>query len=268
MTAAIAHGRRSDIFQGPAGTVLKLYHANFPKQLIDEEFSKARRIWETGQLKIARPIEQVTQLGRYGIVFEKIEGTCLLDLFQRKPWLYFAYDSAIVHAHKSVHQCVVDQLPTQMELFAPLITTSDRLSKTDKLEVLHILQQKHTPVLCHGDFHQGNLLLTPAGELSILDWMDAFSGAYQLDIALTAVMSAVSSAPPHMASFYRHAFALIQRCVRLDRRYLRQHQLLESRDYIFLATAIHLARCRELDTSLHRKCFAEAKQKFMRNGRQ
>jgi streptomycin 6-kinase len=257
MDKPIAHGRRSDLY-AIKNTVLKLYDENFPINKIHKEFIKAKSVWKSSKLNVPKPIKEVTKGNRHGILFEKTDGTSLMNLFQRKPWLYFTYTKKIVEVHKEIHRNKAIKLPTQQDEFTGLIEKSDRLSTEDKKRLIEILNLKYEPVLCHGDFHHGNLIQTPKVDVYIVDWMDAFIGSYKLDVALTATNAMISDSPKHVPKFYRSTYEFLKKLVKLDERYIRLYGLTNCEEYIYLAAGIHLARGDKTNLNQHLKYFKNA----------
>jgi len=113
--------------------------------------------------------------GRAGIIFEKVSNTALIDLFQKKPWLYLFYQKKITDIHKQIHKIQIKDLPTQQSEFATIITSSEKLSKKEKDDLIKILRQEYVPALCHGDFHHGNIIFDKPDRHYVIDWMDAFA---------------------------------------------------------------------------------------------
>ena len=263
-TKPIFWGRRSEIYGLENSQVLKLYDADFPKQKVAEEFHKTLAVYDSKALNIPKPIKMTEKEGRAGIIFEQINGTALMDLFQKKPWLYFSYQQKITDIHKQIHQIALSGLPTQQEEFTPIISKSGKFSVSDKKKLLDILNKEYKPALCHGDFHHGNIIFDKSGRYYVIDWMDAFSGDYRLDVALTAVNAATSDTPGHVPSFYRYIYEILKRILKLDRRYIDLYELKkeEMRDFTFLAAGIHLARYRQKNDSLHKKYFELTKFKL------
>ena len=262
--APISFGRRSKIYALDDNRILKLYDKNFPKKRISDEFQKAQIVYALSGIHNPKPIEVKEERGRTGIVFERVHGTALMNLFQKLPWLYFAYAQKIISIHKTIHAVQASDLPSQQEEFTQTISESDKLTQSDKERLLRILNEPHESVLCHGDFHHGNLIKRNDGTFFVIDWMDVFSGDYRLDVALTAVNAVVSDAPAHVPAFYRKAYDLLKRILKLDERYIRFYGL-EHEDmtrFLFLAAGIHLARCNKADDSAHRAYFESAKQLF------
>src|SRR3989339_210823 len=243
MNTPISFGRRAEIYKLDDHKVLKLYDFDFPQQKVVGEFNKTLAIYNARLLNIPKPIEVFERDGRAGIIFEKVSNTALIDLFQKKPWLYLFYQKKITDIHKQIHKIQIKDLPTQVSEFESTIANSDKLLKEDKNDLLRILKRKHRPVLCHGDFHHGNLILR-GNEYYVIDWMDAFVGDFRLDVALTAVNAAVSDAPKHVPAFYRYTYELLKRLFGLDKHYIELYGLKEQgmKDLIFLAAGIHLVR--------------------------
>ena len=257
----IGHGRRSEIMDLGNDKILKLYDKRFPVSQVEAEYEKTQVIYNSNLLNIPEPIEIVNTEGKAGIVFEKIQSISLMDLFQREPWLFFSYTQTVTNLHKSIHGNKISNLPTQMESFSKLITDSIFIETTTKDRLLEILNRKHTPVLCHGDFHHGNILKAKDG-FYIIDWMDAFSGCYLLDVALTAVNAMVSDTPTHIPRIYSYIYELLKRIIKLDQRYIKTYGVEpeDIKDYIFLSSGIHLARSDQSKNSSHKKYFESARK--------
>lgn len=270
----IAYGRRSKIFGINKKTVLKLYDKDFPIDKIKQEFNNTKVIESSHKLLVPKPIKLVTIKNQTGIIFERINGIALMDLFQKNPIKYFTYGDIIVKIHKKIHSIHITGLPrnqnalnvsswlrglpTQEQAFNNLISSSSRLNDKEKKILLGLLSKKHTPVLCHGDFHHGNIILTPKGEYYILDWMDAFVGDYILDIALTAVNAAVSDAPGHIPFLYRKVYDLLKKILALDKRYIDLYGGIDKKELkesLLLASAIHMARGEVGNIESHKKYF-------------
>ncbi len=198
----ISRGRRSEIFYYTYSTVLKLNDREFSTARIYAEFTKTKAVFDSKVIKVPEPLEVVTVENRTGIVFQKINGTALMELFQKKPWLYFSYTKKVCLLHKKLHEHQLGGLPSQVDEFKSILQESMLLTAPQKNRLLEILHKKYVSKLCHGDFHHGNIMHA-GNEHFIIDWMDAFSGSCMLDVALTAVNTMVSTAPNHVPSGYR-----------------------------------------------------------------
>ena len=265
----IARGRKSEIYDlGPpagGGKVMKLYEMGFPKKAVEREFRNTKVVHEGTELSIPKPYEIVTKRGRYGIVFEKIEGISYMDIFQKMPWWYFTEAGKLAEIHRKIHRFEVKGLQSQYESFEKLIKNSLRLSENEKVLLVSILKRTNRPMLCHGDFHHGNLMITPLGGVFIFDWMDAFIGDPILDIALTAVNAAVSDAPVHVPWVYRQLYTWVKHWTAVDKLVLKQHKGINRQkltEALVLAAGIHLARKEGSGFAGHRKYFELAMKRL------
>lgn len=261
-TTPLAFGRRSVIYQHGPQAVLKLYEKSFPRYEITEEFEKTKLIAEQTTISVAKPIEIVENDGQLGIVFEQVAGTAIMDLMMQNILRIPQYVRKLAAIHHVVHGSSVPLL-SQEEMFLPVLEHTDRLDDTERNSTKQALARLRTsdPKLCHGDFHQGNVLLADDGTYFVLDWMDAFSGNPLLDLALTAVNAATSTTPLHIPKMFSILYEGISHIAHLDRWILHEYGFSEKqpevRDSLLVAAAVHTARCKETNWEKQRKYFAK-----------
>lgn len=257
----IDKGRESTVYDLNDSQVLKLYNENFDKGKIFEEYKNTLSVWKLKtNFKVAKPIEFVFLNNRYGIIFEKIEGDSLMNLMMKNLFNFFPLSKKVAALHRELHLHNV-KLTCQENKFGDLIINSKLFSKKEIKELLSILKEKHEPVLCHGDFHHGNIMKTKNNEYFVIDWMDAFSGAKELDIALTAVNSMISQAPTHIPKVFRILYSILKTILKLDSLYLMNYGISKSsmNKYLWLASAIHLVQSNGIDTG-HLEYFKRMKK--------
>src|SRR5688572_33345523 len=86
----IAQGRTADVYDWDDGHILKLFHNWFELENIEYELRIATAVHASGVT--APAVAQLIQVdGRNGLIYERVAGTSMLELFQRKPWMLFAY---------------------------------------------------------------------------------------------------------------------------------------------------------------------------------
>jgi len=91
----LSHGRRSEIYDYSKDTILKLYDKDFPKEKIQNEYFKTKTIYKCKNVQIPEPLELVTLNDRVGIVFQKIDGVSMMDLFLIKLRVKATYSLGI-----------------------------------------------------------------------------------------------------------------------------------------------------------------------------
>jgi len=253
----LAYGRRSVLYEYDKDTILKLYEPSFPEEEIRTEFEKTKLVAEHTTLPIANPIELVHHEDQLGIVFERVQGESAMNLMMKKLLQVPNIARRLSAIHHKIHQESAP-LISQEEFLLPILESSDRLSR----EELRVVKESfsrlrtETPKLCHGDYHQGNVLFTN-NSFFVLDWVDAFSGNPLLDVALTAVNAATSSTPPHIPRIFSMLYESISRLVHLDRWILHEYGVSELEpqvhDALLVASALHMVRCKEKSWEKQRK---------------
>lgn len=157
--------------------------------------------------------------GRIGIVFERIEGVSLFEQTQARPWKLFSVIRLVAELHAEIHRFTAPGgLPTLHQRITARIESSkaSAQAKQAALDRLATLPQGST--LCHGDFHPGNVLMSPRGPV-VIDWSSASRGSPIGDVACTSRLLRAASLPP-WAAWYSH---LMLRCLRsrMHRSYLK-----------------------------------------------
>jgi uncharacterized protein (TIGR02172 family) len=198
--APIARGRTAEIYVWQPGWVIKLFLPRYSRTSVEHEADIARKVWATGLR--APAIDQVVAVdGRYGILYEQVDGTSLLQKLRRQPWQLVAIARLMGRLHADMHSrpaptlpALRDRLPRRIEQAAPLPA---RL----RPKVLATLQQlPDGDVLCHGDFHPDNILETAQGPI-IIDWNDATHGHPLADVARTLVLARFGTSPDPAVRF-------------------------------------------------------------------
>ena len=185
----IASGRTADVYNWDHGHILKLFHNWFELQNIEYEFKVARAVHASG-VKAPAVKELVQVQGRKGLIYERVAGESMLDLFQRKPWMVFTYARILARLHVQMHECVFDAdgIPAQRKRLQNKINHADALSASLKTSLLSVLQSlPDGDRVCHGDFHPANVLLS-GNDARVIDWMDASRGNPLADVARTSVI--------------------------------------------------------------------------------
>jgi aminoglycoside phosphotransferase (APT) family kinase protein len=100
--------------------------------------------------------------------------------------------------HARMHACHPVGLPNQREQLQGKIQEARPLPEALKQAALTALAQlPDDSVLCHGDFHPDNIVLSTRGAV-ILDWTGAARGHALADVARTTLMMRHAAVPPHV----------------------------------------------------------------------
>jgi len=200
--ALVGKGFCSDVYAWGAGHVLKLYHGPIAHQRADREFAATRAVHTTG-LPVPVAYEVIEVEGRPGIIFERIEGVSLLEATQARPWKLFAAIRLAAEFHAEIHRCKAPPgLPSLRERIEARIDLSDAAEPEKRAARERLASLADGEVLCHGDFHPDNILMTARGPV-IIDWSSASHGDPVGDVACTSRLLRTASLPPR-SPWYAH----------------------------------------------------------------
>lgn len=183
-----ARGRTADVYDWDDRHILKLFHNWFESENIEYERRIAQAVHASGVKSPA--VGDVVQVqGRTGLIYERVPGESMLDLFQRQPWKVIQFAKTLAGLHAQMHACVFEaEVPTQRRKLQHKIKNANALPvvlKTKLLDTLEALPEGDR--VCHGDFHPDNVLLD-GEDATVIDWIDATRGNPLADVARTSII--------------------------------------------------------------------------------
>ncbi len=101
--------------------------------------------------------------GRNGLVYERVEGVSMLEMFQQKPWRVIQLGGLLAELHAQMHECVFEaDVPHQRKKLEFKDTKcADALPTPLKTALTALLLSlPDGDRVCHGDFHPANVLIT------------------------------------------------------------------------------------------------------------
>lgn len=81
----IGQGRTSEVFDYGDNKIIKLFRKDFPKNAIEMEYMISLKLNESG-MPSAKVFDFVECQGRFGIVYERIDGISMMRKISTKPW--------------------------------------------------------------------------------------------------------------------------------------------------------------------------------------
>ncbi len=198
----LAVGRTAELYTWEENRVLKLFHNWFDLESIQFEQRMAQAV-HASRLPVPAVGEIVQINGRNGLVYEQVDGQNMWEVLEKRPWRLFAMARMTAQLHAEMHANTLrPDLPPQHRRLENKLRSADPLPaslKTTALETLSTLPDGES--ICHGDFHPGNILLTPSRAV-VIDWIDASLGNPLADVARTTIIAlgaAASSQVPNRA---------------------------------------------------------------------
>lgn len=192
----IGRGRTAEIFAWGDRRALKLFYAGWSSSDVEAEADQSRRIYEAGLP--APAVDGVMRVdGRYGVLYERLEGPTMLNRLGVQPWLIIRLAHMLAELHVKIHSIRVQGLPAQRKRLEKKILAAHKLpSNIAQAALDRLARLPDGDVVCHGDFHPDNVVLSPRGPI-IIDWSEATHGDPLADVARTSLMFLLASLPPH-----------------------------------------------------------------------
>lgn len=183
----LSQGRTAEIYAWDDGHVLKLFRDWCPADWVDYEEKMARSVYEAGVPSPA-PGEIIEADGRRGLVYERLDGVSMLQDMNVRPWRMFSHARSLAELQVRIHQLSIPGLPTYKDRLNYDIRNTSHLSEDWRKKACAMLESlPHGDKLCHGDYHPGNVLITPRGPV-VIDWMTACAGSPWADVARSSLL--------------------------------------------------------------------------------
>jgi uncharacterized protein (TIGR02172 family) len=191
----IAYGRTAEIYAWQEGQILKLFYDWVSASAAEYEAQVAHAVYASG-LPVPKPGEILNVEGRFGLVYERLDGLTMLGTFQKQPWRMRALAKQFAEMHVHMHATPTGRPNSQRERLQQKIKDARALPEPLKQAGLNALNSlPDGDRLCHGDFHPDNIIMAARGPI-IIDWIDVTTGNPLADFARTAVLIRYSAPPP------------------------------------------------------------------------
>jgi hypothetical protein len=140
----------------------------------------------------------------------------------QKPWTIFRYARRMAALHAEMHANSLKlDIPDQRQRLVQKLHGAQALPGELRAKALAALETlPDGAAICHGDFHPGNVLAMPQGEV-VIDWIDATRGNPLADVARASILALGAGATTQTrnvieklmvrlfhAVYLRHYFAL------------------------------------------------------------
>jgi uncharacterized protein (TIGR02172 family) len=191
----LARGRTADVFAWQPGKVLKLYHPKFSRGMAEYEQRMAQIVHSAGVFTPAVG-EIVQQDERWGLVYERVDATTMFRGLLSRPWTAKRLARQMAELHAAMHACAAPTLPPMHLRLIEKLREARPLPEDLRQAALGALEKlPQAQMVCHGDFHPENILMTNRGPM-VIDWIDATAGHPMGDVARTKLLTLHGALPP------------------------------------------------------------------------
>ena len=199
-----AHGREAELYDWDRGrAVLKLYRPGFGRH--GAEAAALTLLDGTGVAP--RLLERVQVDGRDGLVLQRLDGTDMLAVLQRRPWRLAALARLLARTARRIHELPAPpELPDLVEVLSERIAAAELPAHLCDFATRTLAGLPPGDRLCHGDLHPGNAIVT-GGRASVIDWPAATRGTPTADVARTLLLLRQSDPVPGTPSPARAVIA-------------------------------------------------------------
>ncbi len=183
----IGQGKTAEVFEWETDKILKLFRQGIPKKIIEYEYESSLNIYKKLNL-IPKVYKVVKMENRYGIIYERINGITMMKTIASKPWTLKREAKKLAELHKCIQQEVDFKLSNYKIKLKNDISKTDLLSNDIKMNLYKYIEKLDDGnVLCHGDFHPENIILTKNKQI-VIDWMTATKSSPAADVARTSII--------------------------------------------------------------------------------
>lgn len=217
----IGEGNTAEIFQLDNNQVLKLFKPGYSKESMLHEYRNHRVV--SGLLEgVPKLYEIVEENGCFGYIMEQIKGSNLAELLLNEHTFDVAMEQ-FVSLHKTWNKEATEEVISYKEWMKTTLESKENASGL--LDKIGYLPEGN--ILCHGDFHPYNILVTEENKLVVIDFANVCRAPKEYDIARTYFLMEEAGAK-RLADVYLEmmqvSFNEIQQFYEVIRQ-LRKHEL-------------------------------------------
>jgi uncharacterized protein (TIGR02172 family) len=241
----ISQGRTADIYTFGEEYILKLFHKEWAKESIEQEF-KVNQLLRENTIQVPEAYEIINYEGRMGIIYERIFGPTVLQLMEKHPFSYLKQARLLADLHLYIHNFTCDKLPSQKKILTERIRANTVISNGQKIALLQDLANlEDSDSICHGDFNPDNVIISPKGPI-IIDWTDATYGNPVADVTAITLMTEIVEISESASPITKLMFRLLRKhFIRTYKvRYFKNsiHQMKEAQQWIPIIAASYYGK--------------------------
>ncbi|WP_298401209.1 aminoglycoside phosphotransferase family protein [Sphingobium sp.] len=170
----IARGASAELFDVGNAQVLKLFRDSVSDEMIAREIEASIHA-ETSGVPTAAAFARQDRHGRRGIVYPRLEGATVMDWVRRNPMRAGWAIDQMGAIHGAMHRARGGTLRPLKQVLATDIAYGPAPVPLQRAAIAYLETLPDWDALIHGDFHLGNIMMTPQG-MKVIDWSKAAAG--------------------------------------------------------------------------------------------
>lgn len=182
----IAKGASAELFDLGEGQALKLFRDSVSDEMIAREVDASVHAGACG-VPTAAAIGRQNWSGRRGIVYPRLEGMTLMNWIRRNPIRAGWALSQMGKIHAAMHVADGENLRSLKQVLATDIAYGPAPDALQRAAIAYLETLPDSDALTHGDFHLGNVMMTPQG-MMVIDWSKAAAGHPAADVVRSEML--------------------------------------------------------------------------------
>lgn len=170
----MARGASAELFDLGDGRVLKLFRDTVSDEMIAREIAASVHAGNCG-LPTAAAIGRDDREGRRGVLYPRLDGGTLMDWIRRNPMKAGQALDGMAGIHIAMHRKEGGALRALKDVLATDIAYGPAPLPVQQAAIAYLQRLPDGRALTHGDFHLGNVMMTPQG-MAVIDWSKAAVG--------------------------------------------------------------------------------------------
>jgi thiamine kinase-like enzyme len=190
-------GNTASVYQWGKTEVIKIFHDNKCSKNEAEKEGKNAEIINKLNLRTPKYSGLLEYEGKSCLIYERIDGPTMLSHIEPTKLSVSLYAKLMAQLHFELHNVEINFNSNLKTELTNNINTADVINKHEKkivIDTLNALPEGN--VICHYDFHPGNIILSNNGPITI-DWINMLVGNAAADVTRSSMMILSHALPPH-----------------------------------------------------------------------
>jgi thiamine kinase-like enzyme len=194
-------GNTASVYQWGKTEVIKIFHDQRCSMHEAKKEAKNAEIINNLNLRTPKYSGLLEYEGKSCLIYERIDGPTMLMQIEPTKLSVSHYAKLMARLHLELHHVEIKFNSNLKTEITNKINTAEVIKEYEKpiiIDILNALPEGN--VICHYDFHPGNIILSSNGPI-IIDWMNVLVGNQAADVTRSSMMIQSHALPPNAPSW-------------------------------------------------------------------